>query len=327
MYEAYPYPTPIAGEGLIGDVANMVAFLLPAGFLSGKRILDAGCGTGHRVLGLAKRWPQAQFLGIDFSKASLRVARTLADQHRIENVQFQQGDLMALEPSQEFDLIVSTGVIHHLEDPGKGLANLSRCLAPGGHIILWLYHPYGEFSRLLERELVLTLWDREKMSFADGIEMMRALRVSLSRDRYSGAIAQKDNQVLNDASINVDGFLHPIVNAYRFHEAFAMLAQCGLHWVAVHSINLGNNSKLIDLGQVSKPSLRMFCLKESDLFQSTSIGARYRDLANAQKLKVIELLMKPNGFSVIAGRTDAYSTLDERIRGNLVHLNAEFAVR
>ena len=58
MYDAYPYPSPVAGDGLINDVANMAAFLFPSSSFSGKRILDAGCGTGHRLLGFAKKFPK-----------------------------------------------------------------------------------------------------------------------------------------------------------------------------------------------------------------------------------------------------------------------------
>lgn len=318
MYEAYPYPSPTAGDGLIRDTANLAAFLFPAEFLDGKTILDAGCGTGHRLLGFAKNFPDSSFVGVDMTTASLNTARELAERHKIKNVHFQQGDLMELNLATQFDLIVSTGVIHCLEDADRGLANLCRSLAPGGHIILWHYHSYGEFGRLLDRELLLTFWDRDKMPFSEGIDIMKSLGISLSRDRYSGAYAAKDNQALDDVSINVDGFLHPIVNTYCFNEALDMLKRCSLNWAAIHGVNLGNDSKLIDLGQVSEKSIRMFCLRNGNFLKSTSIEERYRQLGNRDKLKVIELMTRPNGFSLISGKDDTCNLFDNRIQGSRV---------
>ncbi len=318
MYETHPYPSPTAGDGLIKDVANMAAFLLPSQFLAGKTILDAGCGTAHRLLGFAKAFPKCDFLGIDMTAASLDVARELAARHAIGNVRFLRADLLELDLATEFDLIVSTGVIHCLEDPERGLANLCRHLAPDGHVILWHYHPYGEFDRLLDRELVLTFWDRDEMPFSEGIDIMQSLGISLSPERYSGAHAAKDNRFMDHTSIDVDGYLHPIVHTYRFSQALDMLDRCGMAWAAIHSVSLGKDSKLIDLAQVSASSIRMFCLKNDDLFKSPSIEERYRQLSNREKLKVIELITKPNGYTLVSGRKDTYNLFDRRIQGGRV---------
>jgi ubiquinone/menaquinone biosynthesis C-methylase UbiE len=320
LYEAHPYPSPVAGDGLIRDVANMAALVFPPGFLEGKTILDAGCGTGHRLLGFAKQFPRSDFLGVDMTGASLNTARKLAERHNVRNVRFQQANLLELNLAAEFDLVVSTGVINCLENPDGGLANLRRHLAPGGHIVLWHYHAYGEFDRLLDRELLLTFWDRESMSLSEGIEIMQSLGISLSRERYSSAYAARDNQVMDEVSMNVDAYLHPIVHAYRFDEALDMLGRCGMDWAAVHNVNVGNDSKLIDLDQVSETSMRMFCLKNSQLFKSASVEERYRRLGNRGKLKVIELLTKPNGFNLISGTGDTYRLFDKRIQGGRVSL-------
>ena len=58
MYEQHPYPSPVAGDSLITDLANAVGFLFKGDDLAGWRILDAGCGTGHRLAGFASRYPR-----------------------------------------------------------------------------------------------------------------------------------------------------------------------------------------------------------------------------------------------------------------------------
>ena len=49
MYENYPYPRDVVGGSLIHDVAHGLQMLLSDGAMKGKRVLDAGCGTGQRL--------------------------------------------------------------------------------------------------------------------------------------------------------------------------------------------------------------------------------------------------------------------------------------
>jgi len=321
IYDTYPYPSPTAGDDLIRDVANLIAFLYTADALAGKRVLDAGCGTGHRLVALAKAFPKTQFLGVDLTPASLEVARALAARHKVGNLRLERGNLLSFEPREQFDLIVSTGVIHHLADPARGLANLRACLAPGASLVLWLYHRLGEYQRLLERELALTLWDRESMSLQQGVDILRGLNISLSRGQYSGSFARRDNAVLDETSIDVDAYLNPIVNTYRFEDALSLLAGCGLDWCAFHSISLGHEIKLIDITRVSRGALGMFCLKLEPYLTSPLVCERYEGLPVDEKLRVVELVTRPTGFVVVAGRDDAQQQLDARMRGNLVRLN------
>src|SRR5688572_11564042 len=85
MYDAYPYPSPIAGLTLIEDIANSFYSLFGNSSLRGKQILDAGCGTGHRLLATARRYPEAHFVGIDMTAASIDVAKALAERHHLKN--------------------------------------------------------------------------------------------------------------------------------------------------------------------------------------------------------------------------------------------------
>ena len=103
MYEAFPYPGP--HDGPIYDVANNLAVLFPGQTLEGKRILDAGCGSGQRLLGAATRYPKAEFWGIDMTLASLDVARRAADRQSLGNVHLEQANLLDLHLSTTFDII------------------------------------------------------------------------------------------------------------------------------------------------------------------------------------------------------------------------------
>lgn len=88
MYEKFPYPSPVAGDDLIIDLANVVGFTFPEDEFEGKTIIDFGCGSGHRIVGLAKRYPKAKVVGVDMTSASLTVARDLASKHDASNMEF-----------------------------------------------------------------------------------------------------------------------------------------------------------------------------------------------------------------------------------------------
>jgi SAM-dependent methyltransferase len=316
MYSRYPYPSPIVGTNVLYDVANLFYLLCPDDGLDGKRVLDAGCGTGQRLLGFAQRYPAARFWGIDMTEASLAVAGETARRHGIRNVSFRKENILTLDLGERFDFIVSTGVVHHLEDPQRGLANLCRHLTNDGVVCIWHYHPFGEFDRLAGRELLLTLWDDQRSDLSKGQRIMQLLQLGLSAEQYGTAASQKEGD-RSQLSINADAFMHPIVNAYRFDEAMAMFETCDVDWVAINGINTLKTMKLIDLMQVEELG-RELCLWDTELFEEEYLRGLYRSLSKVDKLKVIELLTKPTGFTVMAGKNDSFKKLGSRIVGNLI---------
>lgn len=110
-------------------------------FFRGKRVLDAGCGSGRFAYFAAKYG--AEVWAIDLGPA-VEVARRNTE--TLGYVQVVQADLhyppFALE---SFDFIYSIGVLHHLSDPEAAFQNLLRYLKPGGEIQVYLYwKPEGQ---------------------------------------------------------------------------------------------------------------------------------------------------------------------------------------
>lgn len=321
MYSRYPYPSPVVAGGVAFDVANLFALLCGDDRLEGHTVLDAGCGTGQRVVGFAQRYPGARVHGIDAVEQSLQVARELAQRHGAQNVTFSRRDIMRLEMDERFDFIISTGVVHHLEDPQRGLHNLCRHLAPDGVICVWLYHPFGEMDRLLGREVLLSMWGEDRTDLAEGQRLMEELSLHLLPSHYgTGADAAQAESRRGRLSADADAFMHPIVNAYRIGEAMSLFRDTGMEWVAVNGINMPGDMKLVDLEGVEEAG-REFCLRAADLFSSEPLRARFDALPRMERLKVVELLMKPTGFSLVAGRGAARARLLERIAGNAVQVD------
>jgi SAM-dependent methyltransferase len=319
LYEVYPYPSPVVGDDLIEDVANCLYSLYGEDPLEGWKVLDAGCGTGHRLAGVARRYARAEFVGIDMTTASLEVAEQLTARHRLRNVRLQEGNLLDLKVSGKFDLVISSGVIHHLEDPRRGLQNLASLLSPDGVLVVWLYHAIGEHDRLMARELLRTMWN-PATGLEQGVRLMRELGLQLEAKRYGSTAAQRTGAI-SQLNVDADAYLHPIVNAYRFEDALALFRGCReLTWAAVNNINLLGASRLLDLAQAASEETRYFCQSVEDLFETDPLRMRFRGLGNLEKLRVIELKLKPNGFTMVSGRGRSFARLGRRLIGNAIEL-------
>ena len=106
---------------------------------SSPKILIAGCGTGNQVIN-ASRYKNAEITAIDISKNSLSYAARKSQEYRMHNVQLQQLDILdANQLKNIYDVIECSGVLHHMQDPARGLAALNNKLKPGGYIKLGLY--------------------------------------------------------------------------------------------------------------------------------------------------------------------------------------------
>ena len=114
--------------------------------LEKKKILVAGCGTGQQILNYSGI-NNADIFAIDISKKSLAYAKRMTDQYKIQNIKYFQTDLLDIDLLMEsFDMIICTGVLHHMEKPLEGLKSLCKVLKPNGFMKLGLYSTIARSS-------------------------------------------------------------------------------------------------------------------------------------------------------------------------------------
>jgi len=96
-----------------------------------KRILDVACGSGDISILLARRFPEAEVIGLDAAPRMLAVAGRKAA--GIGNLLFMQGDALALPFSDAcFDAVTISYGLRNLTDLRAGLAEFRRVTRPGG---------------------------------------------------------------------------------------------------------------------------------------------------------------------------------------------------
>src|SRR5262245_12500886 len=139
--------------------ARDAAFLMPH-LRPGMRLLDAGCGPGSITLGLAAAVAPGEAIGIDRQPAQVEQARALAAACGFTGARFEAADIYQLPYHDgSFDAVYANGVLMHLRDPARALAELRRVLRPGG--VVGVRDPdfgatgFSPTTPLLERWLAL----------------------------------------------------------------------------------------------------------------------------------------------------------------------------
>jgi SAM-dependent methyltransferase len=232
FYERLPYPAPLTTldehrELYDNPIRRRALFhrIWPFGRPDEhQEILVAGCGTSQAAR-YALREPKARVTAIDISETSLLHTRNLQRKYAIKNLELHQLPLeRADELGRSFDLIVCTGVLHHLPDPDLGLRALRDVLSPNGALNLMVYATYG-------RAGIYMLQDYCRMlhigTSADDLRDLGALLESLPRDHPMANLLSRSKDFRQPEAL-ADALLHPRDRAYTVPELYAWLERCGM---------------------------------------------------------------------------------------------------
>ncbi|GBC60227.1 hypothetical protein DENIS_1178 [Desulfonema ishimotonii] len=103
------------------------------------RLLDIGTGPGWLLVKLHEKSSDLRLTGLDISAPMITTARKNIRRLGLsEHIYFREGTAAHLPfAGNSFDIVVSTGSLHHWKEPVRGLNEVYRVLCPGGYALIY----------------------------------------------------------------------------------------------------------------------------------------------------------------------------------------------
>lgn len=173
---------------------------MPATFqfatFAGKLVLDLGCGAGIDSAEFARNG--ASVVSADLTSTATRLTRDLLREAGFSSPVLQAEATSLPFKSGSFDCVYCFGVLHHIPDARKAVAEINRVLKPGGSVMVMLYH-------------------KDSLLYAYSIVYLRGIKERLL-DRLSL------DEILSRYSERREGC--PYTRAYTKSEAYELFMNC-----------------------------------------------------------------------------------------------------
>jgi len=232
FYERMPYPVPVVSLDKERDLyanperrrAHFHLMWPTERPRANLEILIAGCGTSQAAR-YALREPGARITAIDISETSLRHTRDLQRKYKLDNLEPHRLPIESVqELGRSFDLVVCTGVLHHLPDPDQGLRALRDVLSASGAMRVMVYARYGRAGIYMMQEYCRLLG---VTSSAKDLRDLGATLESLPADHPISGVLRRAKDFRRPEAM-ADALLHPQDRAYSVPELYAWLDRCGM---------------------------------------------------------------------------------------------------
>ncbi len=136
--------------------------------ITGKRVLDVGCGGGILADAMARRG--AEVLGIDLATKALRVAQLHALEAQTAGVQYREisAEALAAEQPASFDVVTCMEMLEHVPDPSSVVRACAQLVKPGGHVFFSTINrnPKSFLFAIVGAEYVLNLLPKGTHEYA-----------------------------------------------------------------------------------------------------------------------------------------------------------------
>jgi SAM-dependent methyltransferase len=233
QYQRYRYPAPIQDleawsrdNWQLFDPSHANPVLWPdREYKPDLDILIAGCGTNQAAV-FAYMNRDAKVVAADISQASLDHEQYLKDKFGLWNMELHLLPVEELpQLGLEFDLIVSTGVLHHLVDPQAGMKALASCLRQDGAMGIMLYAKYGrvgvEMLQSVFRDLAM---GQDEAS----VQMVKEMLPLLTPDHPVQSYLNISPDFLQSDAAVVDTFLHGRERCYSVDDCIEFVNSADL---------------------------------------------------------------------------------------------------
>ena len=254
QYERFSYPNPI--DDIENEIKNNNLYINydPKYFWNrlwpekkfkkeGLNILVAGCGANQASI-LSYNNPGYSFTGVDISKESIKNNEKLIKKHNLKNLLLICEDFRLLNFDKKFDIIISTGVIHHLENPISALKYFEKNLKEDGVIVLMVY---GKFQRYGLNQVKKVFNEINLNQDKDSIISSKKIINNL-HPKHPANIFNFSKDINYDSGI-IDLLLHKQEKFYSIEELLNELKQSNLILKNVYEEGLKHLTKFFTFNQ------------------------------------------------------------------------------
>lgn len=169
-----------------------------------KNAVEIGCGAGHLSEFLSKYFKTVT--SFDLSPKSVKLAKKLAKQRNINNVQFFEADLFKKKFNTKFDYVLCSGVLHHTGQPYEGFQKICTLLKDNGIITVGVYSR-TQIRYRITRNLVILLAKNDLKK-----------REKIGKIIFWLFYWRKPTKLVVS-----DGYVNPVVSFHSISEVFSWL--------------------------------------------------------------------------------------------------------
>ena len=252
QYEESPYPRwvnlglPLKPKPISEVVANIELKLFDHKIkeVEYPNILVAGCGTGQHSIDTATRFKNSKVLAVDLSLSSLAYAKRKTKELGIQNVEYMRADILDLgRINRKFDIVESSGVLHHMDDPMAGWKVLKDCLKTGGLIRIGLY------SELARKHIVTMREEIAQSGVGSSDVEMKCFRSQVIKSNQQHHKEILDSPDFYSLSTLRDLLFHVQEHRFTIPQLKDCLGKLGLKFCGFEAENITKKFKLVNVGQ------------------------------------------------------------------------------
>jgi len=179
---------------------------------------------------LLKTYKNIKLLGIDLSNSSINICKERIGKYNLDNIELIEMSLLDLDPNThgKFDLIISIGVLHHLENPVDGLNILKNLLEDDGFMSIMVYGKYGRTGIYQMQDLMKKI-NYNINDYPNKINNFKNIYKQLPQNNWF----KKGEHLISDYNESdegiVDSILHCQDRCYSIPELFNWINKCDLN--------------------------------------------------------------------------------------------------
>ncbi len=207
-----------------------------------KVILDAGCGMGRNSF-WSLRYGAKKVVAFDNAEGTLQSARqTLASYPNAEVIRLSIYDISWQD---EFDIVFSIGVVHHLKDPKLAVSKLAQATKLGGTVLIWVYGHKGNewivrFVNPIRKYFTSKLppFILDKLTYFASIPLYLFVKILPVKNEYLEQLKTFNFKHIH--SIAFDQLLPEIANYWKKEEVLSLMNMANLKNIQIRQHN-GNS--------------------------------------------------------------------------------------